>query len=154
VHEGHEEGHFVSIVSFVVNKTFVLIVEENLVDILFKDEVYAIVGAAMEVHQELGPGFLEPVYQEALEIELQARNIPFESRKPLIIHYKGRELRKEYIPDFICYEQILVELKAMKHLSSQEEAQLLNYLKAANYKVGLLINFGSYGKLEWKRFVR
>ena len=123
-------------------------------DLILKDEVYAIVGAAIEVHRELGPGFLEPVYQEAMEIELKSRNIPFESQKRLLICYKGHQLQKEYAADLVCYEQIIVELKALDRLSGKEEAQLLNYLKATGLRVGLLINFGSTGRLEWKRFVR
>jgi GxxExxY protein len=121
--------------------------------IIFKDEVYAVVGAAIEVHKELGPGFLEPVYQEAMEIELEKRSIPFEPQKPLAIQYKGRKLLKGYVVDLVCFGFVIVELKAQEKLSGKEEAQVLNYLKASKLKVGLLINFGSYGKLEWKRFV-
>ncbi len=122
-------------------------------DLLLKDEVYAIVGAAIEVHKELGPGFLEPVYHEAMEIELRERSIAFESQKSMAIRYKGRTLSKGYIVDIVCFESIIVELKAQEKLSGKEEAQVLNYLKATRLKVGLLINFGSHGKLEWKRFV-
>jgi GxxExxY protein len=123
-------------------------------ELILKDEVYAIIGAAVEVHRELGPGFLEAVYQEALEIELAQRGIPYRSHQPLTIYYKGQRLRKEYEADVICYEQIIVELKALDHLSGREEAQLLNYLKATGLRLGLLINFGSVGKLEWKRMVK
>lgn len=112
------------------------------------------VGAAIAVHKELGPGFLEAVYHEALEIEETERNIPFVSSKKLRIAYKGRTLTKEYEADQICFDQIIVELKAIDRLTSREDAQLLNYLKASGLRVGLLINFGSVGKLEWKRFVR
>ena len=122
-------------------------------ELLLKDEVYAVVGAAMEVHQELGSGFLEPVYQEAMEIELQLRNIPFDAQKRLRISYKGHPLEKEYIPDFVCYEQLIVDIKALGRLSGTEEAQVLNYLKATGLRVGLLINFGTHPKMEWKRFV-
>lgn len=122
-------------------------------EIILKDEVYVIIAAAIEVHRELGPGFAEPVYQEAHEIELGRRNVPFEVQRPLLIHYKGQRLKKEYIADLICYGQIIVELKALDKLTGREEAQLLNYLKATGFHVGLLINFGSHGKLEWKRFV-
>ncbi len=121
--------------------------------LILKDEVFAVIGAAIEVHRELGPGFLEPVYQEALEIELHSRRIPFEAQKPLVICYKGRRLKKEYIADLICYGQIITELKALERLSGKEEAQILNYLKATGLRVGLLINFGSSGKLEWKRYI-
>lgn len=123
-------------------------------ELILKDEVFAIIGAAIEVHRELGPGFLEAVYHEALEIELASRKIPFESRKALTIVYKGRPLKKEYEADLVCYGQIIVELKALDRLSGKEEAQILHYLKATGLRVGLLINFGSHGKLEWKRFVR
>ena len=122
-------------------------------ELLLKDEVYAIVGAAIEVHRELGPGFLEPVYQEALEIELQAQGIPFESQKRLVIHYRDHRLQKEYVADLVCYDQVIVELKALDRLSGREQAQILNYLKATGLRVGVLINFGSSGRLEWKRYV-
>jgi GxxExxY protein len=123
-------------------------------DILLKDEVYAVVGAAIAVHSELGPGFLEAVYQEAMEIELQERSIPYEIQKLLPIKYRGRTLSKEYVADIVCFGSLIVEIKALEKLSGKEEAQLLNYLKASGRRVGLLINFGSHGKLEWKRFVR
>ena len=122
-------------------------------ELILKDEVYAIVGAAIEVHRVLGPGFLEPVYQEAMEIEAVGRQLPFKAQPVLKIHYKEHILRKEYVPDFIFYDQIKVEIKALDKLSGKEEAQILNYLKATGYKVGVLINFGSHPKLEWKRFV-
>ena len=122
--------------------------------LILKDEVYAVVGAAIEVHKELGLGFLEAVYQEAMEIELKLRGIPFEAQMPLTILYKGRGLKKEYVSDLVCYAQIIVELKALEGLSGKEEAQLLNYLKATGLRVGLLINFGNSTKLEWRRFVR
>jgi len=122
-------------------------------ELILKDEVYAIVGAAMEVHSVLGSGFLEPVYQEAMEIESGARNLPFVSQKLLQIRYKARVLKKEYLADLIFFDQIVVELKALDRLTGREEAQLLNYLKATGIKVGVLINFGSHPKLEWKRFV-
>jgi GxxExxY protein len=117
------------------------------------DEVYAIIGAALTVRKELGVGFLEAVYQEALAIEFQHQGIPFSSQPPLTIHYKGQALRKEYVADFLCHEKIIVEIKAISKLSGNELAQLLNYLKATGLKVGVLINFGSMGELEWKRVV-
>jgi GxxExxY protein len=122
--------------------------------ILLKKETYAVVGATMEVHRELGPGFLDPVYQEAMQIELENRAIPFEAQKPLHIEYKGTRLTKEYVADLVCWGRIIVELKALDRLSGREESQLLNYLKATGLHVGLVINFGSYGRLEWKRFVK
>lgn len=122
-------------------------------ELLFKEEVFKIVGAAIEVHRELGSGFLEPVYQEAMAIELASCSIPFEAQRALQILYKGHRLKKEYVPDFVCYQQIIVELKALAQLSSIEEAQALNYLKATGFRVALLLNFGSRGKLEWRRLV-
>ena len=122
-------------------------------NLLYRDEVYEIVGAAIEVHKELGDGFLEPVYQESLQIELTRRNIQFEAQKRLQLFYKDVALKKEYVPDFICFDKIVVEIKALDRLSSIETSQILNYLKATKMRVGLLINFGSVGKLEWKRFI-
>ena len=123
-------------------------------ELILKEEVYAIVGAAIEVHRELGPGFLEAIYQEAMEIELSTRGIPFDAQKPIQVRYKGQILNKKYIADLICFDLIIVELKALNRLSGNEQAQILNYLKATGFKVGVLINFGSHGKLEWKRFVK
>ncbi len=123
-----------------------------MVNLLLKDEVYAIVGAAMEVHRNLGCGFLEGVYQEALEIELTGRGIPYLPQKELPILYKGMQLKKVYVADFVVYDKIIVELKASNGLTSVDEAQILNYLKATGMKVGVLINFGK-DSLEWKRKV-
>jgi GxxExxY protein len=122
-------------------------------ELIFKDEVYAIVGATMEVHRILGHGFLEPVYQEAMEIESKLRGLPFESQKVLQIHYKEYLLKKEYVADLVYFGKIIVEFKALDVLTTREEGQILNYPKATGMKVGLLINFGSRGRLEWKRFV-
>jgi GxxExxY protein len=124
-----------------------------MLELILKDEVYQIVGAAMEVHFHLGRGFLEPVYQEALEMELRRRRIPFEAQCRLAIHYKGEPLLKQYIADLVCFGQIIVELKACDRLIGADEAQILNYMKATNKRVGLLFNFGSAVKLEWKRYV-
>ena len=120
--------------------------------ILFTEEVYKIVGAAFEVHNQLGCGFLEPVYQEALEKELTDNGIPFVPQQELRISYKGQLLKKIYIADFVLYDEIIVEIKSEEHLSSIDEAQLLNYLSATGKTVGVLINFGSK-RLEWKRFI-
>ncbi len=122
-------------------------------DLLYKDEVYAIVGAGYEVYNALGPGFLEAVYHEALRIELMERDIPFESEKMIRIGYKGRLLNKEYQADLVCYSKIILEIKALSLLTADHEAQLLNYLKAADMPVGVLLNFGNVKKLEWKRMV-
>ena len=116
------------------------------------ERTYRVIGAALEVHRELGCGFLEPVYQEALEREMTEREIPFQSQHNVKIHYKGKPLNKTYQPDFICFEAVLVEIKALSSLSGTEEAQVINYLKATGLKVGLLINFGAKS-LEHKRFV-
>ncbi len=123
-------------------------------ELLLRDEVYAIVGAAMEVYNELGSGFLEPVYQEALALEFTYRHIPFEAERELPIRYKGTILHKTYIADFVVFDKVVVELKALGQLTANEEGQLLNYLKAAGLEVGLLINFGSARKLEWRRMIR
>ncbi len=122
-------------------------------ELIYKDEVYAIIGAAMDVYNNLGSGFLEAVYQEAMEIETQARNIPSLPEQKLRIQYKGAPLKKFYEADLICYEKIIVEIKAMDRLTSREEAQILNYLKATGLPVGVLINFGAHNDLEWKRMV-
>ena len=122
-------------------------------ELLYKSEVYNIVGAAMEVHTELGPGFLESVYQEALELEFERQNIPYVREKKLKIYYKGVLLNKEFSADFLCYDKILVELKALSELTTQNESQLINYLKASNLRLGLLINFGAQS-LEKKRMIR
>ena len=122
-------------------------------NLALRDEVYAVVGAAIEVHRQLGPGFLEAVYQEAMERELAERGISYSPQEQLRISYKGKLLESFYIADLLCFGQIIVELKALNRLSGIEEAQVLNYLKATGLKVGLLINFGSHGRLEWKRLV-
>lgn len=121
-------------------------------ELFLKNEIYNLVGAAMEVHSQLGNGFLEAVYQEALSFELKERNIPFEKEKKLMINYKGVRLEKYYLADFICYESIVVELKAVNAITPGHESQILNYLKATGLKVGLLLNFGSKS-LQYKRFV-
>jgi GxxExxY protein len=123
-------------------------------NLLLKDEVYAVMGAAIEVHRELGAGFLEAVYQEAMELELQRAGVPFKAQQPVRIRYKGCYLRKEYIADLICFGQIVAELKALERITGKEESQLLNYLRVTGFRVGLLLNFGSYGKLDWKRMVK
>lgn len=123
-------------------------------ELLLKEETNAVTGAAIEVHRALGPGFLEKVYQEAMQLELKARRIPFEAEKLLGIKFKGHQLAQRYFADLVCYEQIIVEIKALNSLSGKEEAQLLNYLKATGLRVGLLFNFGSHGKLERKPLVR
>ena len=115
-------------------------------------ETYAIIGAAMEVHRELGNGFLEAVYQDAIEVEFQARGIPYSREHSIPISYKGHTLGTPYRADFVCHSSIIVELKAIKVLADLESAQVLHYLKATGYQRALLINFGS-PKLEYKRFI-
>jgi GxxExxY protein len=122
-------------------------------ELLYKHEVYAIIGAAMEVYNQLGPGFLEAVYQEAMEIELAEREITFVTQPKIPIDYKGHRLKKFYIPDFIVYGRIVVELKAENCLTNVDEAQLLNQLKVTCMELGLLINFGASKNLDWRRRV-
>ena len=108
---------------------------------IYKDEAYAVVGAAMDVYYTMGIGFLEPVYHEAMLIELERRHIPFESERKLDVFYKGVKLDKKYFPDFVCYEQVVVELKVVPRITNVEVAQLLNYLKITRKHLGILINF-------------
>ena len=121
--------------------------------LLYRKEVFSIVGAAMEVHTELKHGYAEAVYHESLAMEFDLRTIPYEPEKRLLISYKGRPLQKHYIADFVCYGQIIVEIKAISKLTDADRAQIINYLKATGCKIGVLINFGSVGKLEWERFI-
>ena len=119
-----------------------------------KDELTGkIINACMEVHNELGNGFLEPVYQEALEEEFKIQGIPYVREKLLPVMYKGKQLKKEYYADFVCYDDIIVELKSVSVLSKPHKAQVLNYLNAANKEIGLLINFGET-KLKWERLTK
>ncbi len=120
---------------------------------VYEQEGYDLIGAAIEVYNVQRHGFLEEVYQECLEIELGARGILFDSQVQLKLHYKGHELRKFYQPDLMVHDAIVVELKALKRLTDTESAQILNYLKSTRIHVGYLINFGNPGGLEWKRFV-
>ncbi len=120
---------------------------------LFKEESYKILGCCFEVYREKGCGFLEPVYQECMEIELRLQGVPFIAQKPLSLEYKGCPLRSTYQPDFICYDKIVVELKAITDMADEHRAQVQNYLKATRFKVGLLINFGRYPKVQIERIV-
>ncbi len=122
-------------------------------DLLFKDESYKIVGACFEVYKEKGCGFLEPVYQECMEIEQRLQGTPFVAKSPLLLDYKGNPLRAKYEPDFICYDKIILELKAVTELTDEHRAQVLNYLKATGLQLGLLVNFGHYPKLQVERIV-
>ena len=122
--------------------------------IILKDESYTITGACFEVYKEKGCGFVEPVYQECLEIEFELQKIPFASQPELHLTYKGRPLKQTYRPDFLCFDLIVVELKAVSALLDEHRAQVHNYLKATGYKLGLLVNFAHYPQLEYERIVR
>ena len=120
--------------------------------LLFKNESYAIIGAAIEVHRTLGNGFLESVYQESLGLEFNKRQIPFSREHLLELFYKGDKLSKYFVADFICFEKIVLELKSVSGLTTEHEAQVFNYLKATQMKLALLINFGG-NSLQYKRIV-
>ncbi len=122
-------------------------------ELIYQEESYKIIGAAMEVHRQLGSGFLEAVYQEALAIEFKKREIPFEREQELTVYYKGKPLIKHYNADFVCYDKIIVETKALDEISGKDESQVINYLKATGFQLGLLINFGRQS-LEYRRLVR
>ena len=121
--------------------------------IIFKEESYKIVGACFEVYKDKRNGFLEAVYQECLSLEFTEQGIPFVEKTRIRLDYKGRELRQTYEPDFLCFEKIIVEIKAVKRLADEHRAQVINYLKAAGKQLGLLVNFGHYPKIEHERFV-
>ena len=121
--------------------------------LIYADEAFVIQGAIFDVYRERGCGFLEAVYQECLEIELESRGIPFVPQRDLPLFYKGRPLKQRYKPDFICYDKIIIELKATKEVASEHQAQVLNYLKATKFRLGLLVNFGHYPKTQINRIV-
>ena len=121
-------------------------------EILYKEESYKIVGACMKVHRTLGAGFLEAVYQIALEKEFTSQNIPFSSQVKLPVFYEGESLGKYYVADFICYEKIVVEIKSASFISDPQEKQLVNYLKATGKELGILVNFGAKS-LQYKRVI-
>ncbi len=122
-------------------------------EIIYKEESYRIMGACFEVYKELGCGFLEEVYQEALEIELELQGVPFQPQARLALTYKGRRLKKEYVPDFICFDKVILEIKAMSGLDAAHRAQVHNYLKATGHRLGLLVNFGHHPKVQYERIV-
>jgi GxxExxY protein len=123
-------------------------------DLIHADECYKIVGACFEVYREKGCGFLENVFQECLVLEFAMQGVPFEPQKRLRLEYKGIPLQQGYVADFVCYDKVVVELKAVSQLTSEHRAQMLNYLSATGYRLGLLVNFGHFPKLEWERMVR
>jgi GxxExxY protein len=122
-------------------------------EILYTEESYKIVGACFEVYREKGCGFLEQVYQECLEIELRLQGIPFVPKQPLALEYKSCPLRSKYEPDFLCYDKIVLELKAVTEITDEHRAQVQNYLKATGLKLGSLVNFGHYPKAQVERIV-
>jgi GxxExxY protein len=121
-------------------------------EILFKDESYKIIGSCMEVHKKMGTGFLESVYTEALEIEFKKMGIPFEREKKLQIYYEGQPMRKFFKPDFVCFDNIILEIKSTAYITVNDMRQSLNYLKATQFKLGILANFGT-PSLTYKRIV-
>jgi GxxExxY protein len=123
-------------------------------EIIHKQESYKIVGACFEVYNDKGCGFLEPVYQECLAIEVEYQRIPAIAKPSLTLSYRERTLAQVYLPDFVCFQKIIVELKAVSELVDEHRAQLLNYLHATGFELGLLVNFGHYPKLEYERIAR
>ena len=122
--------------------------------LIFEEESYAILGACFDVHKEMGPGFLESVYQECLALELASRGVPFIAKPGLLLEYKGQKLNQTYEADFVCFGKIILEIKAVSGLNEVFQAQVLNYLVATKMRLGLLVNFTSYPKLEFERIVR
>jgi GxxExxY protein len=127
--------------------------QKSVEKLLYEDESYAIRGAIFEVYRVLGSGFLEAVYQESLQIEFSRRQIPFKAQVELPLVYKDQPLLQIYRADFICFEKIIVEIKAIKDIGDEHRAQVFNYLKATNYRLGLLVNFSHYPKVTIERIV-
>lgn len=121
-------------------------------DFLFKEEAFRIRGAIFQVHRAMGAGFLEAVYQECLTIEFGRRGIPFEASKTLKLSYEGEPLRQTYVADFVCFGSIIVEIKALRAIAPEHRAQVINYLRATNMRLGLLVNFGAGSRVEIERF--
>lgn len=120
-------------------------------ELIFKEECYTIIGSCMRVHSDKGNGFHEPIYQECLEIDFEIEGVPFQPQAALKMEYRGRELQQRFVPDFFVFDQVVLEIKAVKCLTDEHRTQVLNYLAATGYPLGLLVNFGSYGRLEWER---
>jgi GxxExxY protein len=127
--------------------------KEEKIELVYKDESYAIIGACFAVYKDKGCGFHEPIYHECLEIELEFQQIPFLSKPPQTLQYRGRTLVQTFNPDFTCYDKIILEIKAVSVLCDEHRAQVLNYLSAMSYKLGLLVNFGHYPRLEYERLL-
>jgi len=121
--------------------------------VLYKEESYAVIGACFNVYKEMGSGFLEAVYPECLEIEFSEKKIPFETQKELQLKYRDQILKQTYKSDFLCYNKIIVEIKALSKIMDEHRAQILNYLNGGGCKLGILVNFGHHPKLEYERFV-
>ena len=121
-------------------------------EIIYREESYKIMGACFEVYKQKGCGFLEYVYQECLAIEFELQGIPFVFEPEIQLDYKGRLLKRYFKPDFVCFDKIIIELKAVRNLVDEHRAQTLNYLSATNFELALLVNFGHYPKLEYERF--
>jgi GxxExxY protein len=123
-------------------------------EIVYREECYRIIGACFEVYNEKGSGFTEPIYQECLEMELGMQGIASEAQAHLPLSYKGRPLRQRFQPDFVCLGKVILEIKAVSALTNEHRAQVPNYLNATGCRLGLLVNFGHHGKLEWERIMR
>ena len=122
-------------------------------DLLYKQECYEVMGACFEVYKEMGAGFVEPIYHECLEREMSLRRIPFVHHAGLALAYKGEPLKQTYQADFVTHSKIVLEVKALKRLEDAHRVQLLNYLKATGFQLGLLVNYGRLGGLEWERII-
>lgn len=123
-------------------------------ELIYKEETYQIRGACYEVYKDKGNGFVEPVYQECMELELSLQGIAYEAQPTLRLEYKGQPLRSEYRPDLICFDKVIVELKAVSELNGEHRAQVHNYLKATGHRLGLLVNFGHHPQIEIERIIR
>ena len=122
-------------------------------DVLFKDESYQIMGACFEIYKEKGCGFVEAVYQECREIELDLRCLPFKAQPQLSLSFKGKQLQQKFVPDLLPFDKIVVELKAVRELNDEHRAQVFNYLKATGFRLGLLLSFGHFPKVQYERIV-
>ncbi|MFT5300777.1 MAG: GxxExxY protein [Mariniblastus sp.] len=139
--------------SFAGDKLTTTHIGSEMSDLIYPDECYKIIGGCFEVYNEKGCGFLESVYQECMEIEYDFQHIPFVAQETLRLSYRGKELKHRFVPDFICFGKIIVEIKAVDGLTDKHRAQVINYLNATGYPLGLLVNFGGHPKIEWERLV-